>query len=51
MEKNITLIGGDLRMVKLAELLAKDNFTVYTYALEEADSLYEFDIEKYMENM
>lgn len=51
MEKNITLIGGDLRMVKLAELLAKDNFTVYTYALEEADSLYEFENVKYMENM
>ncbi len=39
MIENIAIIGGDLRIVKLAEMLAKDNFTIKTYALEKAESL------------
>ena len=39
MIQNISIIGGDLRIVKLAELLAKDNFKIKTYAIEEAEEL------------
>jgi len=38
LSKNIGIIGGDLRISKLAELFAKDNYTVHTYALEEMES-------------
>lgn len=38
MEKNISIIGGDLRIVNLAQMLAKDGFEVYTYGLEMANS-------------
>lgn len=31
---NISIIGGDLRIAKLAEMYAKENNTVYTYGLE-----------------
>ncbi len=34
-ELNIWVIGGDLRQVKLAELLVADGHTVHTYALEQ----------------
>ncbi len=34
MGKNLCVIGGDLRIVKLIEMLAKDEFKVYTYSLE-----------------
>lgn len=37
MENTISIIGGDLRIVSLAELLALDNYKVYTYGLEKAD--------------
>ena len=37
MIKNIAIIGGDLRIVKLVEILVNDGYTVYTYALEEAE--------------
>lgn len=39
MNKNISIIGGDLRIVKLAEMLAKDDFQIKTYALENAEDL------------
>lgn len=39
MVKNIAIIGGDLRIVKLAEMLADDGFLITTYALEKAESL------------
>lgn len=39
MDKSLCIIGGDLRSVKLAEILASDGYTIYTYALEEAESL------------
>lgn len=34
-ELNIWVVGGDLRQVKLAQLLAEDGHTVHTYALGE----------------
>lgn len=39
MEKRISVVGGDLRIVKLVELLASDGYKVYTYGLENAESL------------
>lgn len=39
MDKNLCIIGGDLRIVKLIEILVNDGYKVYTYALEEAESL------------
>jgi len=39
MEKSITVVGGDLRVVKLVEMLDKDGYDVYTYGLENADEL------------
>ncbi len=39
MVRNIAIIGGDLRIVKLAEMLTKENFFIKTYALEKAESL------------
>lgn len=37
--KKITIIGGDLRIVKLAEMLSSDGFEVYSYGLEKAEKL------------
>ena len=36
--KNISIIGGDLRIVKLADMLKSDGYEVYTYGLEQACS-------------
>ena len=43
MEKSITVIGGDLRIVKLIEMLDKDGYKVYTYALENSEELLNLD--------
>ena len=37
LEKTISIIGGDSRIVSLVELLALDNYKVYTYGLEKAE--------------
>ncbi len=37
------IVGGDLRMIKLAKLLAKDKKLVYTYAMEKAQELYPYE--------
>ena len=37
MINKISIIGGDLRIVKLAEMLAKEGAEVFTYALENAE--------------
>ena len=34
MTNTIGIIGGDLRIIRLAEIYAKDNFIVYTFGLE-----------------
>lgn len=39
MEKSISVIGGDLRSLKLIELLEKDGLEVYTYGFELADEI------------
>ncbi len=43
MEKSIAIVGGDLRIVKLVEMLVKDNYKVYTYGLEMSESLLRID--------
>ena len=35
--KNISIIGGDLRIVKLVDMLNADGYNVYTYGLEQAN--------------
>ena len=39
MNTNFAVIGGDLRIVKLAKMLADDGNKVYTYGLENAEEL------------
>ena len=39
MEKSISVVGGDLRIIKLIEMLVGDGYKVYTYALENAEEL------------
>ena len=39
MNKKISIIGGDLRIKKLAEMLAKDGNTVYTYGLDKQENI------------
>lgn len=36
MEKTIAVIGGDLRIIKLVEMLEKDGYEIMTYGLEKA---------------
>ncbi len=40
LQNQFAIVGGDLRIVKLAEMLAKENHLLYTYALEEAETLF-----------
>ena len=42
-KKSITVVGGDLRIVKLIEMLINDGYKVYTYALENSEELLSFD--------
>ena len=37
--KVISVVGGDLRIVKLVEMLIEDGYTVYTYGLEYSEEL------------
>ena len=39
MINKITIIGGDLRLVKLSEMLINEGAQVFTYGLEEADKI------------
>lgn len=39
MEKSIGVVGGDLRIIKLIEMLIEDGYKVYTYALENSEEL------------
>jgi dipicolinate synthase subunit A len=39
MIKNLAVVGGDLRIVKLVEMLKKEGYTVKTYALEKATEI------------
>ena len=39
MEKAIAVVGGDLRIIKLVEMLIVDGYTVYTYGLEYSEEL------------
>lgn len=46
-ENNISIIGGDLRNIRLAKILKDDGFDVYTYGLENANDIQD-DKEIYM---
>ena len=39
MSTNFAIIGGDLRIIKLAQMLAKDGNKIFTYGLEKAEGL------------
>lgn len=39
MENNVSIIGGDLRIVRLAKMLKDEGFNVYTYGLENANDI------------
>ena len=39
MEKSITVVGGDLRIVKLIEMLDSDGYKIYTYGLENSEEV------------
>lgn len=39
MKNKFAIIGGDMRLVNLAKMLQKDDYTVCTYALEKAEEL------------
>ena len=39
MISKISIVGGDLRIVKLSEMLINEGAQVYTYGLEEADDV------------
>ena len=39
MKKSIAVVGGDLRIVKLIEMLNADGYTVYTYGLENSEEI------------
>lgn len=41
MSTNFSIIGGDLRIIKLAEMLADDGNKVYTFGMEKAEELKE----------
>ena len=41
MYKTVSIIGGDLRIINLIGLLAKDDFMIYTYGLENSEDLIE----------
>ena len=43
MENNLAVIGGDLRIVKLVEMLANEGKTVYVTGLEKAENLKNID--------
>lgn len=49
--KKIAVIGGDLRIVKLVEMFAKDGYEVSTYGLEKAESITKIKKVKQYENI
>lgn len=51
LENKISIIGGDLRIVNLAKMLAQDGFKVYSYALEKAEELCNFENIKICKNL
>lgn len=51
MGKNLCVIGGDLRIVKLIEMLAKDEFKVYTYSLEKVKNLKQYKNVEQLEDL
>ena len=44
MEKAISIVGGDLRIVRLIEMLIADGYKVYTYGLEMSEDPYHYQV-------
>lgn len=51
MNKKISIIGGDLRIVKLAEMLIKEKYEIAVYGLDEAETLNNCNEVKKCENI
>lgn len=51
MSYKISIVGGDLRIVKLAEMLAKEGNIVYIYGLEKAEELNKLENIRKSENL
>jgi len=47
----ISIIGGDLRIVKLVQMLSEDGFDISTFALEKAESILKSNNVKQCENL
>lgn len=45
MEKSISVVGGDLRIIRLVEMLISDGYKVYTYGLEMSEELLQMGVE------
>ena len=45
MEKAIAIVGGDLRIIRLIEMLISDGYKVYTYGLEMSEELLQMEVE------
>ena len=45
MEKAISIVGGDLRIIRLIEMLIADGYKVYTYGLEMSEELLKMEVE------
>lgn len=45
MEKAISIVGGDLRIIRLIEMLISDGYKVYTYGLEMSEELLQMEVE------
>jgi UDP-glucose 6-dehydrogenase len=39
LEKAISVVGGDLRIIKVVEMLLRDGYKVYTYGMELSEEL------------
>lgn len=43
MEKTIFFVGGDYRIIKLAQMLRQDGFKIRTYGLEKSEEIFEYE--------
>ena len=43
MKKSISVVGGDLRIINLVQMLVNDGYTVYSYGLELSEELCSLD--------
>jgi len=43
LKKSISVVGGDLRIINLVQMLVNDGYTVYSYGLELSEELCSLD--------